>query len=267
MTAPNGSERWQNVSGQDRRRILERLYRAHHRRLVGRLARRLPDPGDAEEVAQEAYLRCLAREAPGGGSEVRSWLSYLFRVARNLAIDRMRREAMTRDKLDLLAGDSARSQEERRRPGVHRPAPLSLVEPASERMIDARGELVALAAAINDLDPRIRQAFIWHRFHGLAYAEIARRLGVSVSSVEKYIMTALLACRQARARARIARHDGADEAIGALLGGQVGVPVAAGVVEPPAVVDHGRDVRKTRARSSEERDRKTNPVRHGARRR
>ncbi len=255
------------MSGQDRRRILERLYRAHHRRLIGRLAQRLPNPGDAEEVAQEAYLRCLAREAPSEASEVRSWLSYLFRVARNLAIDRMRREAMTRDKLDLLAGDSARSQKERRRPGVHRAAPLSLVEPVSERMIDARGELVALAAAINDLEPRIRQAFIWHRFHGLAYAEIARRLGVSVSSVEKYIMTALLACRQARARARIGRHGGAERAIETLLADQVGVPVATGMAEPSCIVNDEQDVRTKQAHSSEKRDRKPNPVRHGARRR
>ncbi len=252
---------------QDHRRILERLYRTHHRRLVGRLARRLPDPSDAEEVAQEAYLRCLARAAPRDGNEVRSWLSYLFRVARNLAIDRMRRDVMTRDKLDLLAGDAARRQEERRRPGVHRSAPLSLVEPATERMIDARGELVALAAAINDLDPRIRQAFIWHRFHGLAYAEIARRLGVSVSSVEKYIMTALLACRRARAHVRIAQRGGAEEMIGSLLGEQVGVPVAPAVVKPSSIVDDTQDVRKTRAHSSEERDRQANPVRHGARRR
>ena len=255
------------MSGQDRRRILERLYRAHHRRLVARLARRLPDPGDAEEVAQEAYLRCLARETPAGREAVRSWLSYLFRVARNLAIDRMRREAMSRDKLEMLAGDSARRQEERRRPGVHGPAQLSVVEPAAERMIDARGELVALAAAINDLEPRIRQAFIWHRFHGLAYAEIARRLGVSVSSVEKYIMTALLACRQARSRARIARTDGAQEGIDALLGDQVGVPAATGRTAASAGGDDGRDVRKTRARSSEGCDRGAEPARRGARKR
>ncbi len=254
------------MSGQDRRRILERLYRAHYRRLVKRLSRRLPDPGDAEEVAQEAYLRCLAHEGSGGRGEVRSWLSYLFRVARNLAIDRMRHEGMAREKRDLLAGDSSRRQEERRRPGVHRAPPLSLVEPASERVIDARGELVALAAAINDLDPRIRQAFIWHRFHGLSYAEIARRLGLSVSSVEKYIMTALLACREARARARIAHQDKAHEAIGTLLGDQLGVPVGSGGMEEADAPGPAR-LRAEGAHPSEEREGKTGRSRRGARRR
>ncbi len=254
------------MSGQERRRILERLYRAHHRRLVGRLARRLPDPGDAEEVAQEAYLRCLAHETPAGRDEVRSWLSYLFRVARNLAIDRMRREAMSRDKLEMLAGDTARSQEERRRPGVHRPTRLSVVEPAAERMIDARGELVALAAAINDLEPRIRQAFIWHRFYGLSYAEIARRLGVSVSSVEKYIMAALLVCREARARVRIAPHGSANEASGSLLGDQLGVPVATRASEA-CDADGSRRLRTDAGHSSQEREGAADSLRRGARRR
>ncbi|GIX17731.1 MAG: hypothetical protein KatS3mg119_1917 [Rhodothalassiaceae bacterium] len=228
------------MSGRRRRRILEELYRRHHDRLVGGLTRRLKSRADAEEVAQEAYLRCLAH-APAGDGEVRSWVSYLFRVARNLAIDRRRRDGCAREKLEQIAEQKTHAGPPRR-PGVHGPVALTVVEPAGERRLDALSELMALAAAINALDPRVRQAFIWHRFHGLSYGEIARRLGLSVSSVEKYIMTALLACREARRRARVtaATVEG-GQALAELLASRVAI--AAPVAQDP-------DLRQGRARSS-----------------
>ena len=46
------------------------------------------------------------------------------------------------------------------------------------------------------LPERCRQAFLLHRVSGLSYNDIARELGVSVSSVEKYILQALKHCRR-----------------------------------------------------------------------
>jgi RNA polymerase sigma-70 factor (ECF subfamily) len=50
------------------------------------------------------------------------------------------------------------------------------------------------------LPDRVRAAFVLHRFEELSYAEIARRLGVSVSSIEKYISQALKELTAARLR-------------------------------------------------------------------
>jgi RNA polymerase sigma-70 factor (ECF subfamily) len=48
------------------------------------------------------------------------------------------------------------------------------------------------------LPDRIRAAFLLHRFEELSYSEIAKRLGVSVSSIEKYISQALKELTAAR---------------------------------------------------------------------
>jgi RNA polymerase sigma-70 factor (ECF subfamily) len=41
------------------------------------------------------------------------------------------------------------------------------------------------------LTPRVREVFMMHRVEGRAYSEIARALGISVSTVEKHMMAAL----------------------------------------------------------------------------
>ena len=53
--------------------------------------------------------------------------------------------------------------------------------------------------AMERLPERCSQAFLLHRTSGLSYSEIAQELGVSVSSVEKYILQALKHCRAALA--------------------------------------------------------------------
>src|SRR5690606_27953000 len=54
--------------------------------------------------------------------------------------------------------------------------------------------LLQLDAMLDGLGPRVRQAFLLAQLDGLGYAEIARRLGVSVSSVTKYMARATEQC-------------------------------------------------------------------------
>jgi RNA polymerase sigma-70 factor (ECF subfamily) len=51
--------------------------------------------------------------------------------------------------------------------------------------------LDCILAALEQLPPRTRHAFVLHRFENMTYAEIALRMGVTRSGVEKLIMRAL----------------------------------------------------------------------------
>jgi RNA polymerase sigma-70 factor (ECF subfamily) len=76
-----------------------------------------------------------------------------------------------------------------------------LVEEVSpERVLLAREQIAMVRMVLERLPERVRAAFVLHRFEELGYAEIAKRLGVSVSSIEKYISQALKELTAARMR-------------------------------------------------------------------
>jgi RNA polymerase sigma-70 factor (ECF subfamily) len=57
--------------------------------------------------------------------------------------------------------------------------------------MEARETLTVIYQSLEGLPQNPRQAFILNRAKGLTYGEIAKQIGVSVSSVEKYILEAL----------------------------------------------------------------------------
>jgi RNA polymerase sigma-70 factor (ECF subfamily) len=128
---------------------------------------------DADDVAQDACVRALDLPAP---STVRDPIRYLFRIARNLVIDRRRkraREALLSESLAVIEYGSS--------------------DPADpERILAGKQDLSRVLKAIDSLPPRCREAFTLHRFGGLSYAAIARQMGVSTSMVEKHIAEAML---------------------------------------------------------------------------
>ena len=75
------------------------------------------------------------------------------------------------------------------------PQPLA---PSAEDCAAAVQALVDIDAVLNGLPPKAREALLLRKLDGMSYRDIATRLRVSVSSVEKYVATALLACCQAR---------------------------------------------------------------------
>jgi len=133
---------------------------------------------DGEEVVQEACVRVLREDARL--RSIRDPLGYLLQVARNLFVDRSRarsREAARR--VDLALGASSRE----------------LLDP--EHRLIAKQQLDIVLDAAKALPPRCREAFELHRFGGLSYAMVARRMGISPSMVEKHIAEAMLRLRRA----------------------------------------------------------------------
>lgn len=77
----------------------------------------------------------------------------------------------------------------------HRAPEAVTVEATPERQVVNQDLLERVAAAIDALPPRCREAFVLNRIHGLPHDEVARALGISRSMVEKHVMRGLHACR------------------------------------------------------------------------
>lgn len=155
-------------------RNVETLYGDHHGWLVGWLRRKLGHAGDAADLAQDTFLRVLGR--PREVTEVREPRAWLTTIAHGLVVDHVRRRTLERACLEAIAT----------LPEQQAPSPetqLLLVE-----------ALVRIDTMLDGLQPKARSAFLLSRLDGLGYAEIAQRLNVSLSSVEKYMATAIRHC-------------------------------------------------------------------------
>ncbi|MFN3522567.1 MAG: RNA polymerase sigma factor [Phenylobacterium sp.] len=146
--------------------------------LVAYLRRRARKDEDAEDLAQEAFVRFHRAGHDLAAADARP---LLFVIARNLQLDRWKahgREALRRSPDDVHDLDAG-------------PRALVSDAPGADRRLIDRQDLAAAAAAIRALPPKTRDAFLLHRFESLTYRQIAVRLGVSVSMVEKHIAEAL----------------------------------------------------------------------------
>ena len=153
---------------------LKALFLAHRRELQAYLTEQLRDADTAADLTQETFLR-YAELHQNGEASVLHDRSYLYRTAQNLAIDHRRRRA--RQKTDTIDRDALTRLPEDR--------------PSPENEADARRKLERLRSAIRELPERTRQVFVLGRLEGLSHREIARRLGISESSVQKHLAKAL----------------------------------------------------------------------------
>jgi RNA polymerase sigma-70 factor (ECF subfamily) len=167
----------ESAGSPDRAAEVSRLFREHNRALVLFLASRLKDIQAAREVAQEAYVRVLELENLSAVGFLRS---YLFKVAGNLAIDRMRQQ-QSRARLDRISDFDDF---------------LDTLPP--ERTVIAREELAFLGQVVGELPAKYQQAFRLHRLEDQRFEEIAREMGLKERMVRRYVTNALLYLRLRR---------------------------------------------------------------------
>jgi RNA polymerase sigma factor (sigma-70 family) len=157
---------------------------ALRRDLIAYLQRR-DRSGEAEDIVQEAFMRFHRAGHDLTAPDARP---LLFVIARNIQLDgwksggRERRRRDVHDIHDLDVGPRAIASE---------------IPSADQHMI-GREDLAAAAAVIRALPPKTRDAFLLHRFKAQTYRQIADRLGVSVSMVEKHIAEALRQLKRSR---------------------------------------------------------------------
>jgi RNA polymerase sigma-70 factor (ECF subfamily) len=132
---------------------------------------------DADDLVQDLFMKVAALDQ----ARVDNPPAYLYRLALNLLTDERRRQAR------VLRRDSAWQRVSLDIVG----AQIRSRDPSQEEQLGHRQSLALLAAAIEGLPPRTREVFRLHKLDGLTYAEVAARLGISRSGVEKQMMRAL----------------------------------------------------------------------------
>jgi RNA polymerase sigma factor (sigma-70 family) len=158
-----------------RAQVVERLFREHNEALIRFLRGRVGSHNEALEVAQEAYVRLLSLDQPGAVSYLRA---FLFKTAANIAIDRRRRH----QNYDKVAARQLFTElTENRTP---------------ERQLSGEQTLRHLGMLIEAMPAKCRESFVMNQIQGLDAATIAAELGITDSMVRKYVVRALLHCRQ-----------------------------------------------------------------------
>lgn len=176
--------RWASETGARRMsdRVLAELYRSEIDRLRTYLARILRSEADAEDVAQEAFLR-LHRHGELAAYDKPS--AVLFKTAYRLALNRVRsRRSNAIDRAAPLMEDIAQSA-----------APAHTAEAA----IIAREQETAYARALDSLPARCRQVIELRTVQELSYKQMSDSLGISVSTLEKHLVRGKRVCAEALA--------------------------------------------------------------------
>ncbi|MBU2551031.1 MAG: sigma-70 family RNA polymerase sigma factor [Proteobacteria bacterium] len=150
-----------------------------HQPALYRFARRfLQDAVEAEDVAQEVFLR-LYRSAHRYRPRA-ALRAYLFRIARNLCVDHLRKQ----------------------RPGSMESAPEAVTRETPLTRLESAQAMNRLLQAVADLPENQRAALLMRHDQGLRYREIAEAMEISVAAVESLLVRARRTLRQ---RVRIER--------------------------------------------------------------
>jgi len=155
-------------------KTIKELFLAHRRELQTYLTRLLRNAEVASDLTQETFLRFAERHGENPAAAVTHERSYLYRTAHNLAIDYIRREK--RERTDPVANEGLSDFPDE--------------GPSPERTISGKDELALMRAALLELPERTRQIFVLARIEELTYREVATRLRISESSVQKHLAMA-----------------------------------------------------------------------------
>ena len=135
-------------------------------------ARRLNE-ADVDDLVQDVFVRMQTSQSSG---PIENAERYLFRVAQNVLISRYRAEGSRERHLHMPMHE-----------GIEPGDDLS-----PERIAIGRDEYARIVEAITNLPPRVRAAFVFHRFENMTYQAIAARMGITKNSVKELIHRALV---------------------------------------------------------------------------
>jgi len=151
---------------------LDRLMQRHHAGVTAFLTRMIGNRSDAEELAQETFVRAFFRihqyrpRSP--------FIAWLYRIARNLCLDYFRSKAW-KHKIQ------------------NEPLGVHLEEAPANELNDMAGQV---RSAIATLPLKLREPLILTALEGLSHEEAGRRLGISPKAIEVKCYRARTALRK-----------------------------------------------------------------------
>lgn len=156
---------------------LLRAYLEHEHELKRYLGRFFVNSQDVEDIAQEAFIRAFATEIR---TKVISPKKLLFTAAKHAALNELAKKSRK-------TTDSIADYEDT-------PVLVDEAQLTPEHIYDGKAKLLAFTQAVASLPPACRKVFVMRKIEGLQHKEIAARLHISVSAVEKHIATGTLKC-------------------------------------------------------------------------
>jgi len=130
---------------------------------------------DVDDILQETFIRVLHSDAK---QQIKSPKGYLFVVSRNLVLKTLMQQSKEiHTELDdaLLEND---------------------VDDTVEKALYQKLKFERFSKVLSALPEKNRRAILLRKLYSLSHKEIAKKMDVSVSSVEKYIATGLKQCKQ-----------------------------------------------------------------------
>ena len=138
----------------------------------------LVPPREVEDIVQETYVRVCQIKRP---DEIRQPRSYLFRTARNLALDYLKRsdnkltDGMDEEDMNSLIDHSKGDD-------------------STFDQVASNQEFALFCEAVRHLPVKCRRVFVMKKVYGYSQIEIAKQLDISIGTVEKHISQGIKRC-------------------------------------------------------------------------
>lgn len=177
------------------------LYLEYHPKVIKYL-RRLVGDADAEDVAQEAFVK-ISRSLDGfrGEAQLSTWI---YRIAANAAMDHLRKpQAQTKRQISILTLDD--------NPGDTGDAALTDGDPLADTLLIRKDMNECIRGLVNDLPDNYREVLALSDLEGFTNAEIADLLGLTIDTVKIRLHRARVQLKKSMDHACHLYRDGRNE--------------------------------------------------------